>query len=364
MARSIQQIKNELASIEEAVNHTAVELYDRNGKYLSLLGKLAGKQLVLCAYQLCTQVYPDAFLNLSYSSREKLQQKLRDLGKSLEESLTDSLIYPIKEQTSQESLNVNTALRELNIVEQMLEGLSDSEINDDNDDDEDLDDDDDEDLDDDESALNEAEDELDFDPESLLTESELDTELDRLDTNETASAEMTDLTNEEEIITSSEDPREAISKIADPEALWRWQKQVEKVIKKGLEKISTQANQSLQENKILSDRVPTRIIDLAARSEEAASVVSSVSNFPNILNLAIEIENKDKLKKTGIIQVTILRLRLSEIEFAEPTLSLERNHIRGLIARIEQLRQQYRKKQRECKIAEAEAAWRSSWYEQ
>jgi hypothetical protein len=39
------------------------------------------QQLVLAAYHLCTQAYPEAFLALSKAEREKLQESLRKLGR-------------------------------------------------------------------------------------------------------------------------------------------------------------------------------------------------------------------------------------------------------------------------------------------
>jgi len=41
-----------------------------------------------------------------------------------------------------------------------------------------------------------------------------------------------------------------------------------------------------------------------------------------------------------------------------------RNQIRQLSSRLSTLRREYHKKQRERTIAEAEAAWRISWFEE
>jgi hypothetical protein len=370
MARSIQQIKNELVLIEEAVKNTSTELFDVNVKYLDLLGNLAAKQLVFSTYQLCTQVYPDSFLQLSYDRREKLQQNIKNLGKKLVNLLFNSL-NELSEERKIEQQQMTAIFRDLNVVEQMLEGLpiasvdsleqennldiddegdegeeeiNNNEIDDENEDKRELNE---EELKDLEEHLNS--DRLMFSSEEDLSEPEL---------------EESDREDPEEINIDRDKIKEKILQINNPEELWKWQKQVEKSIKKALENISKQSNKYLQEYNILSNSIPSKIIELAAQSEEAASAVSGVANFPNILNLVIETGNKEKSKKSKVVQVTILRLRLSEIEFVEPTLNIERGQIRNLIAKVEQLRQQYRKKQQECKIAEAEAAWRSSWYEE
>jgi hypothetical protein len=347
MARSIQQIKNELASIEKTVTGLAVELFDVDTKYLNSLGNLAARQLVISVYQLCTQIYPDPFLKLPYARREKLQQDLRNLGKKLETLLFASLdSAPEKEQTLKERLEAGEIPDKLNIVEQMLDELSASATEAD-----------DEESEEDEDDL--SEEELEEELENWRAENDGDLILTAIKLPET----LDELPETEEITINSEEVRERIKNITDPEELSQWQKQVEKGIRKTLEKISREVNRCLQKQEILPNHLPSQILDAAVQAQETASPVSSVSNFPNILNLVIETENKDKSKKANVIQLTVLRLRLSEIEFAEPTLSVERNQIRSLVAKIEQLKQQYRKKQRECKIAEAEAAWRSSWYE-
>jgi hypothetical protein len=356
MARSIQQIKNELALIEKTVTEVAVTLYDANTKYLNLLSNLGGKQLTISVYQLCTQIYPDAFLELPYAKREKLQQNLRTLTKKLETLLLVNFNNSTeKEQNLDEKLAADRA-NNLNIVEQMLDELSTSVVEEEREDDDEDEDEMDE-FTEDDDEMEEFTEELKLQDWQSQIETELTlTEIELPDT-------LEESTETEEAIVNTEQARQQIESINDPEQLWQWQKRVEKGIKKALEKISRQVNRCLQEQGILSDRLPTQILDAAVQAEETASAASSVSNFPNILNLVIETGNTEKSKKTNVTQVTLLRLRLSEIEFAEPTLSVERNQIRSVVAKIEQLRQQYRKKQRECKIAEAEAAWRSSWYE-
>ncbi len=354
MARSIQQIKNELASIEKTATEVAVTLYDANTKYLNLLSNLGGKQLTISVYQLCTQIYPDAFLELPYAKREKLQQNLRTLTNKLETLLLVNFNNSTeKKQNLDEKLKADQS-NNLNIVEQMLDELSASVVEEER---EDEDDDEMEEFTEDDDEMEEFTEELELQDWQSQIETELTlTEIELPET-------LDEPPETEEAIVNTEQARQRIESINDPEQLWQWQKRVEKGTKKALEKISRQVNRCLQEQGILSDRLPTQILDAAVQAEETASAASSVSNFPNILNLVIETGNGEKSKKTNVTQVTLLRLRLSEIEFAEPTLSVERNQIRSIVAKIEQLRQQYRKKQQECKIAEAEAAWRSSWYE-
>ena len=59
----------------------------------------------------------------------------------------------------------------------------------------------------------------------------------------------------------------------------------------------------------------------------------------------------------------MLRLKLTEIEFADPILSGKRNEIHNLLKKISRMHKTYQEKKHEHAVAEADAAWRSSWYE-
>ena len=81
MVRSVETIRKELKSLE-AATATLAEEFDRlYGTYLDALGQAIRQQVVLATYHLCTQVYPDAFLDLSVSQQEALQKHIRQLGR-------------------------------------------------------------------------------------------------------------------------------------------------------------------------------------------------------------------------------------------------------------------------------------------
>jgi hypothetical protein len=84
---------------------------------------------------------------------------------------------------------------------------------------------------------------------------------------------------------------------------------------------------------------------------------------PNLLNLVIEISNEEDSEDSSLTQIMAIHLRLGEIEFAEATLLSERKAIRNILMQLNKLGREYQKRQRELKIAEAEAAWRASWFE-
>ena len=89
-----------------------------------------------------------------------------------------------------------------------------------------------------------------------------------------------------------------------------------------------------------------------------------LQNVSNILHLALETEHdKQSSSSSSFAQISLLRLRLAEIEFSDPMLNAKRGQIRNLIGKISKLKSKYQTSKREYAIAEAQAAWRSSWYE-
>ncbi|MBE9177103.1 hypothetical protein IQ268_00750 [Oculatella sp. LEGE 06141] len=144
----------------------------------------------------------------------------------------------------------------------------------------------------------------------------------------------------------------------NPVDLAKWQDRLEKLVGEELQTISHAANCLLQQSNILPRQLPEPVLEVAAKSDLAGEAAGP----PNLLNLLIEAEGGHQ-QESSVTHIVAIRLRLSEIEFANPTLSSWRSNIRSLSNRLGQLGQEYQKKQREKAIAEAEAAWRSSWYE-
>ena len=307
MAREIQQIKRDLAVLEETVATLAVELYSIYAKYLRLLSESVQKQLILASYQICTQTYPESFLSLSLNQRQKFQQNLRQLGKQIQPQLLSHL----------EASNQSADSPKINITEPMLSKLPMHQ----------------------EPGENQGQ-----QPLSEQRELPSPTPTEQIK----AEAKLPDATEEK------------LKLIINPDDLFQWQKQIERAINKTLESLSREVNRYLQQVKILPDKLPAKVLEMAMQAEETGS---AISGSPNLLNLLIETENNQQSQDSTITKITAICLRLSEIEFSDPTLNAERNKIRNLLGKIGKLREQYQKKQRECAVAEAEAAWRSSWFD-
>ncbi|MBW4683862.1 MAG: hypothetical protein KME40_01930 [Komarekiella atlantica HA4396-MV6] len=149
--------------------------------------------------------------------------------------------------------------------------------------------------------------------------------------------------------------------LSNPIELAEWQQNLEEATQEILKNLSHNANLLLQKAEILPKKLPEPILAAAAAASEASAEV--MPGPPNLLNLVIEIENEQQSEDSSLTQIMAINLRLGEIEFADATLSSERRHIRNILGQLNKLGREYQKRQREKSVAEAEAAWRASWFE-
>lgn len=253
MVRSIEKIEQDIAALQEAVKTIADELYQAYNLYLTALGQAVRQQLIFATYHICTQGYPDAFMSLSFSDRQNLQQKIRQLTKNLTEQLISQMRSASQLSDSFESFHSG-----------------------------------------------------------------------------------------------------------NPEYVIKWQESLEELISQTLQLLSRDTNKLLQQNGILSSKFPDFLLDAAAKADASNDAMAGT---PNILNLVIESENSQESQNSSLTHIKAIHLRLSEIEFADAASIAGRNQIRQLLGRLNNLRREYQKKQRDRIIAQAESAWRSSWFE-
>jgi hypothetical protein len=267
MTRAIERIEKDIIALKEATKAIAQQLNLAYARYINTLGLALQKQLILASYYLCTQGYPDEFLNLSLNQRQKLQQSIRKLS----------------QQAAQELISYIQS------------------------------------------------------PEVTQTEVVLETE------------------EEEE----KEQQPQALDH-SSPIELVEWQQEVEEGIEETLKKVSQGANILIQKTGVLPKKLPEPILTAATAASESSS--DMMPSLPNILNLVIEISDQED-SEDSITQIMAIHLRLGEIEFADVTLLTERKRIRNILMQLSKVGKEYQKRQKELKIAEAEAAWRASWFE-
>ena len=335
MTKSIQQIKQELDSTKSAVAKMAVELQDRYQDYLNQLGQSVKQQLILASYQICTQFYPQSFLKLSLTNKQNLQQTLRQISNDIQPKLLNII----------EQKELEPEPNELNLMAELIKNLP--------------------------KSASKVKSKANQDPEIESAENiepidleSVKAELANIEFVEIDLTESPDLANK--IEATSETPATEKIEFDNPQHLLLWHKQIERKIKKSLEFTSKQANKHLQDAQVIPDRIPSKIIDVAIQTEANRRGKGNhrLPNAPNILHLAIETEQNKKSKiPKNLSQISLLRLRLAEIEFSDPMLNAQRGKIRNLISKIHQLNNQYQATENQLAIAEAQAAWRSSWYE-
>lgn len=316
MTASVERIEQEIALLDQALATLAEAFQTAYAGYLSALGQAVRKQHVLAAYQVCTQGYPQQFLDLSVRQRQILQHALQTLAKQAQANLLRL------QRFQQEELKQPAVLLQ---PEELLNRLEEPTI-----------------------------------PQSgCLTENQGSQATER----EAMPATVDDFASDQPIAEQALQTEIPLT----PARLAHWQLGIEHGIGKELAAISHQTNRLLQQSNILPSQLPDGLLQHASKTELADGVPRS----PNLLNVLVEAvsdteatQEDDDAKVPEILQVLAIHLRLVEIEFADPPTMAARSKIRELIARLKKLGRDYRKKQREYAIAAAQDAWRASWFEE
>ncbi|MGB3649882.1 MAG: hypothetical protein WBA41_01540 [Rivularia sp. (in: cyanobacteria)] len=369
MARPIERIEKDIVELEKAIGTIAQQLQTAYGTYLSVLGQAVRQQLILASYHLCTQGYPENFLRLSLSKRQKLQQAMRKLAKSADQDM-QALINDDEEDLEENEEEIEGSNEDLE------EDLEDLELEDE-DEDLELEDEDEDDLELEDEELEEIAQELeieDEDLEEIVEKLEMEDEVQPNNFSPNASSSSLPLDAKIAFLSANKGQSPIfvtepdVSKdwknwfnpnTSNPMELAAWQKNLERAIRYILKSLSRDSNRLLQKAGILPKKLPPSILEAAAASSEASTDV--MPGPPNLLSLVVGVEGEEESE--SLTQVTALNLRLVEIEFADLKLSYERKQIRNILNQLGKLGREYQKKQRERSIASAEAAWRASWYE-
>ncbi|MBW4468226.1 MAG: hypothetical protein KME07_22595 [Pegethrix bostrychoides GSE-TBD4-15B] len=323
MARAIGQIEQEIAVLDQTVEAIAQAFYDAYQEYLTVLGQAVRRQLVLAAYHICTHSYPEQFTSLTLSQRQTLQQALRQLAQQAKRELIESL-YPVAPPDEDPKL-LNSARSEATAEPtaapsthiDLFAAFG-------------------------QSAESEPPDDLppdDLPPDNLPEDSEA-----------SSPAQPDDALD-------ADAPR---SEQLRPRDIARWQSALESEILEVLQTISHATNQVLQQAKILPDRLPEPILEVAAKADLSSEAASGP---PNLMNLLIESEDEERSSES-VTQIVAVRLRLSEIEFGDAPAATGRLKLRHLLTQLSKLGREYRHRQKERAVAQAEAAWRSSWFDE
>jgi hypothetical protein len=325
-------------ALEQAIATFAQEFERFYRQYLDELGQSVRRQLILASYYLCTQSYPEPFLDLSVSQRESLQRSLRQLAKTAQGKLLGYLEPPEASASqppdeppqapptpdaSASNLDEGQAIAAIDLTNFSVPELSE---------------------------LSE--------PPELSDLSELEDLENRPDASDSG------LGNPDVrrwFPTSV--PAVAASGGSDPDQpselakLARWKAHIDDGISETLQELSQAANHLLYQAAILPNQLPESLLEAATKSGMAAEMSSG---HPNVLKLMIEAKSEHAV---SIAQIMVVRLQLLDIEEADYALRGWSSKLRGISQRLTQLGRDYRRKRHERAIAQSEEAWRAIWFE-
>jgi hypothetical protein len=298
MARSIEQVGQDLIHLKKVSSELGTELITAYKSYFAVLSPTLKQQSIQSCYYLCTTCYPEAFLKLNYNQRSQLLKALQRV--------------------------IGNVINDL-----MVQIESSPRTSNDNDDE--------------------------------------------------PTGELTSM------------PMMPIDWFATPTSLSTWQQNLESEIAHSLKEISYKVNLLLQQAQVMPLNIPKPILEA---SPEADRQGESTINIPNLLSILVEqdiaepqsdtqlvtrstaangteqsdwfgdetsLEDRDECLQ--IMKIYSVYLRLTEVEFADVNVLGLRKNIDRTANKIGMLKREYLKKQQELKIAEAESAWRNSWFE-
>jgi menaquinone-dependent protoporphyrinogen IX oxidase len=347
---SIEQINQSITALEQQATDLGEQFYQAYQGYLGAVGQSAQQQLVLAAYQICTEGYPDQFLGMAQADREALQRSLRQLAQALGSQL-QTIPHPSAELPppppdpdlellgERPSNRLSTSPSGASIWS--TDAVADHRAGDDDDDDDDdsiVDDDDD---DDDDSIA----DDVDQLPEGLA---------EALSTAFSSPGGFAASGLESKIRAmlnmANRAPRSATGPVAKLSA---WQQTIERGAVAQLRNTSQAANQFLQKAQIVPNQVPPAVLEAASQAEGG----DPFTKTPHIMNLILEAGPG----RGEMMRVMAIKLRLSELEFHDPTVMRWRRQLQELSKQLANLERDYQKQQRAQSVAQAQAAWRSTW---
>ena len=372
MVRPVEVIRRDMDGLKRATTSLAEEFNHLYGTYLGSLGTTLQRQLIMAAYHLCTQVYPDSFLALSVSQREALQRQIRQLGAKGKDWLGDLL-------------DPKTDLDQMELSEPEPQGAAI------------------------EPPELEAEDSESF-PEVFQEAREAGARSEQQESSDRPSESS--MGQEEEAFLAIPSllkqmvmaalAEERLEDLGDrlfsgddltPLRLAKHHIYLEQQIRDLLQRISRQANQRLHSAKILPN-LPDAVLNAASDAEIGPGRGRSV---PNVLNVMVAIapdlsrsskppldsslmeessagdreedeDEEDQEDEEGsestMTHLAAVNLRLSDLEFNDVESSLGRSKLRTALGTLRKLGKQYQKLQRELAISSAEQAWRAIWYEE
>jgi hypothetical protein len=403
MVRPVENIRKDLAGLGEATTSLATEFSQIYTTYLSVLGQAMRRQVILAAYHLCTQVYPEDFLALSVGDRIRLQQGLQSLGRQGQDWLNQIMEtgQPLRLEPSVTPTALGSG--DLNRLEEALVALAtpspvteaegeptvedlaeDAAFGDPNA----LEPSTPEPVSPDPEALGTPESDRP-EPESTDSETPPETEANLDPTQLMQTVMMAAMASDREEMWSD---RPFVGDPLPPSLVAKHHLMVEQLIREVLQRVSKQANRLLRQAKILPD-LPEALVEMASEADVGVPKGRSVPNVINVMvamsgevaaelsrpgrkaesqdladepeGLMVEADSEDEadILEANMTHLAAIHLRLADLEFSDVQAALVRGKVRTAVGKLRKLGKQYQQAERELAIAQAEQAWRSIWYD-
>ncbi len=386
MSPSLPKLRTQLSQIESDTQEHWQKLASSYNQYIQQLVETLQQKGSYAVFQVCTQIYPEAFLKLGYQSRCDFQQSAVQMLANFSVELNQLLIKngisldPNPQDPDQESSVVSANLPGLDTDEgRQLIVFSNSD-----------------------TTL-----EANSSPQATDKEIEADEDgggefpsVDALKSVLTEALEKEGLSLERLIPKILQiDSQSSQLIIKTPEDLLQWCQRLETILQRSLVILSMQLNRQLIEKKLIPENLPPKILEMALQSEDER-LVPQHDKMPHIVNVLIETaqrSNKDDKREEDndsrtnpvtetpqntqpqeqdgndaieedsprlrgeISRLTALNFRLIDLEFKDVGLSMIRKQIRTQVRSLKKADQQYHRLDKQRLTAEAEQAWRSSW---
>lgn len=386
MVRPVESIRKDLKGLESATATLAAEFSEIYATYLTVLGQAMRRQVMMAAYHLCTQVYPEEFLTLAVSDRGRLQQGLQALGRKSQDWLQQLMeADPPPAEPNLDPADLNrleaalVALAQPAEAESSSDGAGEEELA---------------------EWAGEPEGEVDEGAEgTIAADADLDPGHQATDAQPPAPEDESSADSKALAL----DPKQlmqsmlmaAISgdiedRFSDrpftgdsltPTLVAKHHLILEQRIRDVLQRVSRKANRLLRKAQVIPD-LPEPVLEAAADADMAVPKGRAV---PNVLNVLVamagdvpaqfdrqeaddegetdDAEDDDEALESSMTHLAAIQLRLSDLEFGDVQTALWRSKLRTAVGRLRKLGKQYQRAERELAIAQAEQAWRSVWYD-
>jgi hypothetical protein len=145
-----------------------------------------------------------------------------------------------------------------------------------------------------------------------------------------------------------------------PHRILMWLQSRDHLLLTTLQTFSHKANRLLHNHHILPRKLPGSLFEIATQADLGAD---RPADAPSLLDLTIATGDDDDEGDRRPTRLVAIHLRPDDLHLADASVARHARHLRTLVSKLESLAQRYDRIHRQLISARAEAAWRSSWFD-